>query len=433
MSDRSHRLSWVAPLLVGACAAIAAAVAGVILLYAGPGFVRSLTTVLAVEGVALGGGLWSAPSTGSDLIDRLRRRWLLCLVAFLAATMFATSWSAVQDLGAGRVGQGLGLVMLAALPLYACGTVLGGLSSVAASDPSGRLRGPGAAAVLGAGLGFAATGTLLLRAPIIPASLLVACLVLLSLGGMVTGIVLGSRLEIHVRASRAARGGEVRVEDRRLPKMGLAVRCLLEGEHVRRRMALNGEGVVPWDVAVARAVMPAESSPWRVLVLGGGTSSLARTILREHPSGTIEVLERTGAVVELARDHLDTDLTPGLAERVNVRVGNVEDLLAEVRGPYDLVVVDTSALAPMGGISALSRAARTVLVSVLGDAGLLAWGPLEPEPGMPELVSEWRHVILGRTHAQEEEVVILTGPGDLAPFSTPLDGFIPMNGGLPAQ
>jgi len=65
------------------------------------------------------------------------------------------------------------------------------MGSVTRSDPVGALREPGAAAALGAGLGFVLTGLMLPRAPI-PASLLVACLVLLSAGGMVYGIVLGS-------------------------------------------------------------------------------------------------------------------------------------------------------------------------------------------------------------------------------------------------
>ena len=57
------------------------------------------------------------------------------------------------------------------------------------------MREPGAAAALGAGLGFVLTGFLLPRAPI-PASLIVACMVLLSAGGLVYGVVL-SALDEH--------------------------------------------------------------------------------------------------------------------------------------------------------------------------------------------------------------------------------------------
>ena len=45
MSARLRRLGWIPPLLVGASTAIAAEVALGMLLYAGPGLERSLTTV----------------------------------------------------------------------------------------------------------------------------------------------------------------------------------------------------------------------------------------------------------------------------------------------------------------------------------------------------------------------------------------------------
>lgn len=194
MRDRAHPLAWAPPLLVGASAAIAAEVAIGILLYAGPGFLRSLTTILAVEGASLSLGLRGVPPLDRDLIERMRRRWLFCLASFLVAATFGTVWSLVPDLGEGRLGQGLGLALLAALPLYACGAVLGGMGSVSASAPARGTRGPGAAAALGAALGFVITGGLLPRAPI-PASLLVACLVLLSAGGMLYGVVLGVEAE----------------------------------------------------------------------------------------------------------------------------------------------------------------------------------------------------------------------------------------------
>lgn len=189
MSARAHSFDWVAPLLVGAAAAIAAEVAMAMLIYAGEGFVRSLTTVLAVEVVALGVGLWSAPAPHPDLVDRLRHRWMLCLIAFMVATAFGVAWSIVPNLGGTALGQALGLTLLAAAPLFTCGTVLGGMGSVMRAAPRGTLSEPGAPAALGAGLGFVLTGFLLPRAPI-PASLIVGCLVLLSGAGLVYGGVL---------------------------------------------------------------------------------------------------------------------------------------------------------------------------------------------------------------------------------------------------
>jgi hypothetical protein len=197
MTRVSLRAPWMAALLVGAAAAIAAEVAVGILLYASEGLLRSLTAVLAVEGVSLAAGLHTAPVAQSGLVDRLRRRWLFCLGAFTVAAVFGTAWSLLDTLGQGRVGQGLGLAVLAGLPLFGCGTVLGGMGAMAEGDTSGQLSRPGAPAALGAGLGFVATGVLLPRAPI-PASLLIGCLVLLSGAGMLYGAV--------VDASVAARG-----------------------------------------------------------------------------------------------------------------------------------------------------------------------------------------------------------------------------------
>jgi hypothetical protein len=74
--------------------------------------------------------------------------------------------------------------------MFACGSVLGGMSAVPVGGVAGLGR-PSAAAALGAALGFVATGALLPRAPI-PASLLVGCLVLLSGGGMVYGALLAA-------------------------------------------------------------------------------------------------------------------------------------------------------------------------------------------------------------------------------------------------
>jgi len=175
---------WAPPLLVGAAAAISAEVAIGMLLYASPGFMRSLTTLLAVQGGALAAGLYAAPAAGPDLVDRLRRRWLFCLAVFLVAASYGTLWSLIETLGQGRVGQGFGLALLAGLPLFACGTLLGGMSAMAAGDKTA------APAALGAGLGFLATGALLPRAPI-PASLLVGCLILLSGAGTIYAGMIG--------------------------------------------------------------------------------------------------------------------------------------------------------------------------------------------------------------------------------------------------
>lgn len=411
MTDRVPRLEWLPPLLVGASAAVVAEVALAMLLYGGPGFVRSLTTILAVEGFALAGGLWSAPPAEPDLVDRLRRRWLLCLFAFLAAAAFGTFWTFVPWLGGERLGQAAGLAVLAALPLYASGAVLGGMSVAAATDRGGRLRSPGAAAAVGAAIGFVLTGLLLPRAPM-PASLLVGCLVMLSLGGMVFGTVLGARTQVVVHARRPGWSTEVSVEERTVPLEDVATLELREGSVLRRSRSLDGEGRTWWDVALARALLPDEHAEWRVLVVGGGCSGVVQAVLREHPQATVDVIERTAAVVELGREYFDTRLTVGADERWTVSVGNVDDSLAAIGYGYHLVVVDTASLAPLGGLRGLSATSRAALYGTVTRGGVIAWGPIGAEPAAEALPTGWSRVVLRRPAADAatgSELVILTG------------------------
>ena len=405
MSARLRRLGWIPPLLVGASTAIAAEVALGMLLYAGPGLVRSLTTVLAVEVAALGGGLWTAARPGTDGIDRLRKKWLLCLFSFSIATIYGVAWSVSQDVGEGPISQGLGLALLAGFPLYTSGVVLGGMASLSTSQNDGRWQ--ASLATLGAALGFMITGLLLTRVPM-PASLLIGCLVLLSAGGRIYGIVLGQETQVHIRAARVLKGGDVRVEDRWVTELELRVRYLLEDGHVRQRMIVTGEGVLPWDILIGKTLMPEEDGSWRVLLVGGGVSAFPRMLREERGTSMIEVLERTSAVVELGRDHFDTELRSGSTERESVRIGNLEDLLADLQGPFDLVLVDTSALAPLGGTSALSKLAHTKLLSVLGASGVIAWGPIAPDQGTLEALEGWHQVTFTRSCDSEEEIVVLS-------------------------
>lgn len=428
MSTRSRRAEWLPPLLVGVACATAAEIAVGVLLYAGAGLMRSLSTVLVVEAAALAIGLWSAPGPGPDLVSRLRRRWVLCLVSFLAAAFYGTSWSVLRELGDTAIGQGFGLAILAALPLYACGTVLGGMTTAAMTDGRGPRAGPGAAAAIGAAIGFALTGLMLPRSPV-PSYLLIGCLALLSVAGMVYGVVLGARLHIEVKANRSASAFPVRVEDRRLSEDGLAWRFLLEGEHVRRAISLSGENaVVPWDVAVGRGLMPPLEASWRVLVVGGGASPLPRMVVLEHPTGSVDVLERVGAVVELGREHFETGLGVGRTERSSVAVGNLDDLVEGLSGSYDLVVVDGAALASLGGAGGLSRRAKSALGQRVSAGGVLVWGPHFVPAS--EAVDGWSTVTLVRVReGGEEEVLLVTGPEAVLRATDLIEGFRARNGG----
>jgi hypothetical protein len=409
---RSPRLGFLPALLVGASAAIAAEVAVAILLYGGVGLVRSLTTILAVEAAAFAGGVWSAPRGDHDLIERLRRRWLLCLVAFLAAAVFGTLWS-IEVLGEGRWAQGAGLAVLAALPLYSAGNVLGGLAVAARTDLGRRLTGPGTAAAVGAAFGFMLTGYLLPRAPM-PASLLVACLVMLSLGGMIFGTVLASRTEVEEIARRPARSGSVSVLSRRRPADEVAALELREDSHVRRVMPFERTPMLPWDVIVVRQLLPDLNVPVRVVFIGGGASSAPQAIVREHPLARVDTLERTGAVVELGRDHFGTGLAIARGDRLSVLAGNLDDLIESLEPGFDVVVFDRAAVAPIGGVGGLSRESVARLKAGLNPGGLFVWGARRPEPGAPEIPDGWAHAQYERpdTGDAETQVVLFCRASD---------------------
>ena len=143
--------------VVGFAAGASGTVAVALLLYSGEGLLRSLTLIVAVELGAFGVGLGMSrpPREWGDAMESLRRRWLSALVAFLAAAGFAFVWAFLAGFGASRLGQALGLTLLAGLPLYAGGRLLRGISAVRMMV--GR-TGDGALAFLGAAAGVLVTG-----------------------------------------------------------------------------------------------------------------------------------------------------------------------------------------------------------------------------------------------------------------------------------
>ena len=123
--------------------------------------------------------------------------------------------------------------------------------------------------------------------------------------------------------------------------------------------------------------------PIRVLMIGGGASPAPQAIVREHPLARVDVLERTPAVVELGREYFGTGLSISTEDRLSVRVGNLDDLIAEAEGPYDLVLVDTDALRVVGGASGIASASVAALHELVPTAESIRWGPGEPPPGHP--------------------------------------------------
>jgi hypothetical protein len=361
---------------------------------------RSLTTILTVEALSMALGVMTAPGPRPDLVESLRRRWLFCLVAFMGATLFSAFWSVVQAVGGSALGQGLGLALLAGLPMYALGGVLGAMAAMA-GEPEGQAGAVGSPALLGAALGFAATGASLPQV-FTPASLLLVCLVLLSAGGLVYGSVLDTRLRVHVRARRPSPLGDVRVEDRHLLSRDSAARVLMEGAFLRSWVTLAEESQRGWDALVC-AAFPAGNDARSVLFLGGGASPQPRALVRGAPAVRVDVAERSSGVLELGREHMDTGLHTDADTRLTVSVGNLDDVLASSTSRYDLILVDTAAFRPVGGVSAMGASARSRLFQRIGSTGVVALGPLSPDPGAWSFPEGWSQVRFRRDL-----------PGDLA-------------------
>jgi len=183
------KLAWVPPFMAGAAAATAAELAAGLLLYSTLGFLRALTVVLTVQMGAIALGFWSA--SGQQRLGRVeavRRRWLVCLVAFTAAAVYSGVWRFLGDNVTAALSQGLGLGLLGGLPLFAVAALLGSMGQLD-RGVAGRPVSVGASATLGAGAGFLLTGFVFIPS-LEASSTLLVCVIALSAGALVQGWVL---------------------------------------------------------------------------------------------------------------------------------------------------------------------------------------------------------------------------------------------------
>ena len=423
--SRRHPFGWASPFTVGASCAVAAEVAIALLLYAGADFVRSLTVLLTVEAAALAIGFWM-PYPAYEQVDGLRKRWLSAMVAFLLATVFGTVWTVRSEIGSGSIGQGLGLAALAGLPLYACGALMEGLAREGRETDGRRRPRVAALASFGAAAGFALTGMLLPRAPT-PSSLLVGCLILLSLGGMAYAAARAARGRRRIVAQGCLGPPPVRVEERMAGGAERAEWLLLEGDAVRA-VRSSDEGTPQqatagvarreaWDVELVVGLGPPEPRGWRTLHVGGGASTAPGMVLRLDPSAEVTVLERAHCVVDLGRSHFGSDG----GSRVKVLTGNLEDQLRALEGDFDLVIVDGRGLDAVGGLSSLSTDGLRVLTELLGPDGIMAWGPKAAHHPRVFGGPEWE--TYRRDPAESlDEVMIVRRTATQSPSAASLDG-----------
>jgi hypothetical protein len=189
------------------------------------------------------------------LTERLRRRWMLVMFSFAGGSAVSGVWSVQGGLAASATTQGLGLGLLAALPLYSCGALLGGMSAPRLS----HVRGPvGSAAAAGAALGTILAGYVL-AALLLPLSIYAFCLVLLSGAAVVHGWVISAEGERKVLFRAASPYGNVAVEEWSWGK-GRREKVLTENGRVRGVEDAQGQPLRRWEKAALEVLGSLASS-----------------------------------------------------------------------------------------------------------------------------------------------------------------------------
>jgi predicted O-methyltransferase YrrM len=109
---------------------------------------------------------------------------------------------------------------------------------------------------------------------------------------------------------------------------------------VRARSAADGVPALSADTAWLLHAVAAAVRPARVFEIGTGYGYSGLQIARAlAPGGLLFTVERDGARAAVAREHF---AHAGVADRVNVMVGEAVRLVHKVAGPFDLIVQDGS-------------------------------------------------------------------------------------------
>ncbi len=340
MSKRIRLLAWIPPFLTGAALAAGAETAAAVLLYSGEGLLRALSLIVGIEALALGFGLSAVSAVPSQqVLEAVRRRWLFTLVSFLAAAGYAAAWTMVGSTDPTAMWQGSGLALMAGLPLFAGGALLGQMTSAEALFRGGRRGGmppAHALAFMGAGVALLLTAPFLLP-HLTPPSIFLVCMVALSGAALLYGRVLDAERISICRESRPSPFGPVEVTEWIRGRPGRAVRVLLENGRLRGAEARAGIPAIAAEAAVLSLVEARGGEPKDILVVGGGALSLPRGLRRLFPRARIRVVEENPEVLRLARRHFAT----GVVEELEVVVAPA-GWEESVKGPFDLVVVETS-------------------------------------------------------------------------------------------
>ena len=181
-----HR-THLAAFLIGGVTGIMAEMAAGLILYEGSGLLRATTVVLTTEAASAGAGLLFAARVPADDIPRqLRRHLHFTLVSLGLAGILATVWAYTRGLSVVWGGQATALALLAALPLYMAGSVLGLVCRAGSRDSEGGTVAGGGPALLGAATGFLVYGIFLIPR-VAPPVLVLLCMAAVSGAALLHG------------------------------------------------------------------------------------------------------------------------------------------------------------------------------------------------------------------------------------------------------
>ncbi len=403
------------PFILGACLAVAAKVAVGLLLYGGVGFLRALSVILATLAGTLAFGLWAGRIVDPvGPTEAVRLRWLLTLVAFTGAVVFAGAWEYFGAFGVQPWSQALGLALLAGLPLFFGGSLLGVMTredSVLHPPPDASRVSPGMAVILGVGAGFLATGFILFPRFSAP-HLLLVCVVLLSAGALIHGWILDQVTVVKTVAVRTSHRGELQVEHRIRGRPRRVHRALLRNGRVVGLESENGSPELPEERAVWSLIQQLDG-PRSALFVGAGALTLPRLLRRDRTECRVVVLEEDPLVTEMAYGHFEVDEGDG----VEIHHGPPGWGGTEGLGEADLVAVSGSALE--GDLPTPLRLQHLLpwLDSLLRPSGVVvAYGLALPEDGDRGLDHPYLEPLIGlqtgrlpfrRAFVKEDEVVVV--------------------------
>lgn len=181
------RRTHLAAFLIGGVMGVMAEMAAGLILYEGSGLLRATTVVLTTEAAAAGAGLLLAARVPADELSRhLRRHLHLTLVTLGLAGIVTSLWGYLGGLSEVPGGQAAALALLAALPLYMAGSVLGLVCRAGERDAEGGTVAGGGPALLGAATGFLIYG-LFLISRLAPPVLVLLCMAAVSGAALLVG------------------------------------------------------------------------------------------------------------------------------------------------------------------------------------------------------------------------------------------------------